>query len=247
MRRDAANRPWYAEEICIPAGPFVRGGGASASTTPQAEVFISAFYIDRFPVSNRRYRDCYDAGACPAPYVTEDWDDPATLDHPVHQIDWYAAEAFCRWDASSSGPRRLPTEAEWEKAARGPAPRMQDYPWGPTRCGTVPLWGCGDTVPPELVNRTLSPIDAYPSAASYYGVDLMIGGVRSWVSDWWSFSYYSDPASTLPDPSGPASGFYRVMRGPDGTTSSDQLYRRSESLPAAYWPRVGIRCARSSR
>lgn len=202
--------PWDAEELCIPAGEFVRGDETFDDAVPVRNVSVSAYYIDRFPVSNRRYAVCIDAGACSTPEHASGVDslsDTTRGDYPVQGLTWLQAEAFCEWDG-----RRLPTEAEWEKAGRGPAPGSTAYPWGDEySCAHLDIPPCGGA---GLRSDGLisDPIDGLPTTASYYGVEMLLGGGEEWVGDWYLYNYYSDDAS-LTDPSGPSVGSSRGVRG----------------------------------
>jgi len=239
----ARTMPWYMEELCVGEGLFLRGTTnrlASYVVKPQLEVFVSSFYVDRYPVTNRRYRACVNAGVCELPVANgaTDYMDPTKDDHPVHAVHYDQAAAYCAWD----GGRRLLTEAEWEKAARGPAPRDVDFPWGAGECDRMSFricgWRPGESVTPD-------PVNAYPDAVSFYGVDAMIGMVLEWVSDWGNNDYYADPSS-LVDPQGPATGTARVVRGSPREDARRHVYlwqRRYES-PRGTQNLLGFRCAR---
>lgn len=234
--------PWDAEEICVPQGSFRRGRAGWAEAIPERDVYVSNFYVDRYPVTNRRYQLCLSAGICPAPSVNGALDlaDSARADHPVHGITWHGAVAFCDWD----GGRRLPTEAEWEKAARGPLPSDLDYPWGSLQCSHIDFRSCGWTPPAGERFRTPDPVNAYSTAASMFGVDVLVGSVWQWVGDWYSTTYYGDPSS-LVDPQGPATGTTRVYRGCPRDGTAPQLWRRLAVEPTWGPSLVGIRCARN--
>lgn len=238
--------PVLSTEICIPAGMFVRGD--PVFTTPIADVYVSAFYIDKYPVTNERYRACMAAGACTTPsgsfshIITDD----TQLRRPVISVDWQQAVDFCAWD----GGRRLPTSAEWEKAARGPSPRSQLYTWdGPSyRCDLLYSRPCGYSSSGPWEWRLPDDVDGLPGTASYYGVEMLIGGVEEWGHDWYSTTYYSDPAS-LVDPQGPTMGTSRVRRGAlrdyfDVTEASYRVGRVRSSAPT-FAVHNGMRCARS--
>lgn len=233
-------------EVCIPAGPFIRGVGTMWPDGPEAEVSMSAYYIDKYPVTNRRYRECVTAGACTMPMVTPgpgSFMDATRDAYLVQGVSWEQARAFCEWDG-----RRLPTEAQWEKAGRGPAPSRVLYPWGGTEwdCDIAPSGTCGfmPADPILLPDR----FDGLPGTASVYGVEMLIGGGRDWVSDWFDGLYYSDPSSRA-DPQGPAApdaertrvirGVFRYAAGP-----GYELTRRG-ALPAMeLYGWTTIRCAR---
>ncbi|MBX3271617.1 MAG: SUMF1/EgtB/PvdO family nonheme iron enzyme [Sandaracinaceae bacterium] len=236
--------PADAEEICIPAGLFNRGLSPPddyyVGSSPMAEVYVSAYYIDRFPVTNQRYQACIDAGGCP-PIVgstgASRLANPDLARNPVREVPFESAVAFCMWD----GGRRVPTEAEWEKAARGPAPREVVYPWGDdSRCELY--INCGQS-------GELRDVDAHPLGASYYGVERLVGGGLQWVSDYWSEAYYLLPESRT-DPTGPATVNFRVRRGWQHSSSIDRVrfpvfyrYRFGWSTAASF---TTIRCARGA-
>lgn len=236
----ARTTPVDAEEICIPGGPFIRGAEPLLTweySTPVAEVSLSAFYIDRYPVTYRRYRECYEEGVCPlaSPYAAGRLYDPIWDNRPISDVTWDEAGAFCGWDG-----RRLVTEAEWEKAARGPAPSEAWYPWGGTefRCDLFYAPPCGYMHDPY--DPFADPVDAFPGTASVYGVEQLIGGGRQWVHDFFDPDYYSDPESLI-NPKGPATGVDHAARGmfrPYATTY-DRVTVRT-------WIGESIRCGRDA-
>jgi formylglycine-generating enzyme required for sulfatase activity len=225
----------------VPAGPFVMGSDRGApDEKPVHSVEVSAFRIDRTEVTNSRYRSCVQAGVCSPPALSNShqrphyFDDPGYEDYPVIFVSWHQADQFCRFAQG-----RLPTEAEWEKAARGPAPDMREYPWGNevpdcTRANMGGAKPCvGDT---DQVGRR-------PAGASPYGVLDMAGNVWEWVGDWYDPSYYlSSPAR---DPQGPSAGTLKLMRGGcwESGASSLRVSCRKAELPRAWADNVGFRCA----
>jgi formylglycine-generating enzyme required for sulfatase activity len=244
--------PTDATELCIPAGPFYRGYVGVPDAEPVLEVTLSTYYIDRYPVTVERFQACVDAGACTRFDVTtgpHPFDVATYARRPAWGVSFADAEAFCAWD----GGRRLPTEAEWEKAARGPSPRMQPYTWDGTayRCDLLEDRTCGFSMaagpftPPDDV-------DAFPGARSYYGADLLIGGLEEWVSDGFDADYYADPTSTE-DPTGPlVPGPYRITRGTlrslvRGTFIEIMNVSRRDYTGVGVSGRTyyGVRCARS--
>jgi formylglycine-generating enzyme required for sulfatase activity len=235
------------EEICIPAGDFIRGQVGLPGAEPVTTVTVSAFYIDKYTVTNRRYKACRDAGVCANPSDGSGsglaaLEDPALAGRWVRGITWNDAATFCAWD----GSRRLLTEAEWEKAARGPAPRTHVYPAWDTAwdCAALPAEWCpgvfygGGT---DYYNATAISYDA-----SYYGVVGMSSLGRQWVSDWYSVTYYTDLTS-LVDPQGPTSGTQRVVRGAARRYPDDpQVSARTSGYPTQPDGSKTIRCGRTA-
>ncbi len=234
----ARTSPADAEEVCVPAGGFMRGDEDIWNARPVAEVYISAFYVDRYPVTNRRYALCVAAGQCEVPEATDgaaSLADPARERFPVQGVSYEQARLFCVWD----GSRRLLTEAEWEKAARGPAPSEQLYTWGDEfRCDLV---DCDGGWPTLLQDE----VDARPMLRSPYGLDLMVGGGSERTSDLHAHDYYSRPES-LRDPRG-ASGGWRVCRGRPRGFGSEGAFRlavRQQCDRSGVNPLAVFRCAR---
>jgi formylglycine-generating enzyme required for sulfatase activity len=213
----------------------------SGNEQPLHTVTLSAYSIDKYEVTNVRYKACVDAGGCTAPGSVNSWTrspyygTSTYADYPVLNVDWFQANAFCAWAG-----KRLPTEAEWEKAARGSSDTRK-YPWGdsaPDCTKTNYDYSCvGDT------NR----VGFYPSGASPYGVMDMAGNVVEWVNDWYYWDYYS--VSPGVNPQGPATGRYRVLRG--GSWYSDGYNVRSANRawgldgPDHWRYGYGFRCVRS--
>jgi formylglycine-generating enzyme required for sulfatase activity len=219
------------EMVLVPGGEFLMGTDdpdADADERPAARVFVGPFWIDRVEVTNARYRRCVEAGACTAP-LGGLLDEPSRAEHPVVVVSWRQAVAYCGWAG-----KRLPTEAEWEKAARGVDGRR--YPWG-------------DRFDPSRANAGYTAGTAaagsFPAGASPSGVLDMAGNVWEWTSSLYR-PYPYDPADGREDPGARGA---RVNRGgswyhgaPYARTTyratADHVYRRIGDL--------GFRCAASA-
>jgi formylglycine-generating enzyme required for sulfatase activity len=216
-------------------------GQGAADEHPLHRVDVSAFSIDRYEVTNARYAACLKAGTCERPALASSakresyFYAPEFANYPVVFVSWEQAEAFCRWDHG-----RLPTEAEWELAARGPAPSQRVFPWGdePADCSKANMGGptgcLGDT---DLVGRRTA-------GASFWGAMDMAGNVWEWTADWYDPGYYT--SSPDRDPQGPSRGTLKVMRGGCWASGSDSLRVscRKAELPGTWAPNVGFRCVR---
>jgi formylglycine-generating enzyme required for sulfatase activity len=221
--------PDDVEMVEVPAGAFVMGAAdseADPDEQPVARIFVETFQIDKVEVTNSRYLRCVEAGACSTP-VGGNPTKRARAEHPVTILSWLQATTYCRWAG-----KRLPTEAEWEKAARGPDGRR--YPWGET---FVPDWAnAGHTL-------GLGAVGLHPRGASPYGALDMAGSVWEWTSSLYR-PYPYDARDGREDPEARGA---RVNRGGSWyygpwyvrTTyraTADQGYRRVRDL--------GVRCAR---
>jgi formylglycine-generating enzyme required for sulfatase activity len=193
--------------MTIPAGPFLMGSQSSegrADEWPQRSVILDTYAIDQVEVTNERYETFVAKTghrSPPNPYGTGALVSQKGIEQlPVVQVTWYDAKAYCAW-----AKKRLPTEAEWEKAARGTDGRR--FPWGkeqpdPTKANFDREWD-GD--------KTLHPVGSLPNGDSPYGIKDMAGNAREWVQDWYDSEYYVNAPAK--NPQGPEKGIVRVIRG----------------------------------
>ncbi|MCJ7623717.1 MAG: formylglycine-generating enzyme family protein [Anaerolineaceae bacterium] len=249
------------EMVYVPAGPFLMGSkeedkDAYNNEKPQHEVVLDAFWIDRTEVTNSQYTLCVNAGICEPPTafgvirydsITRDsyYDDPSFANYPVIHIDWYAARIYCEWTG-----RRLPTEAEWEKAARGTDGRR--YPWGNKNvAGNLvnladrnTAWSYSFKLSNDGYEDT-SPVGNYPGGASPYGAYDMAGNVWEWVADLFDEDYYM--VSPSRNPTGAEAGDNYVLRGGSFRNSNWGIRSslRSYLFPAFAYGYIGFRCAMS--
>ena len=230
--------------ILIPAGVFLMGTeiGTSDNEKPVHYVGLSDFYIDKYEVTNAQYQKCVQEAACEWPKNRQLHLDATLADHPVDNVTWDMAQAFCTWRSA-----RLPTEAEWEKAAGGG--QGNDYPWGDNISGKTLNFcdlNCIRGDHEKGVNDKFvytAPVGSFPDGASPYGVLDMAGNVWEWVADRYSAGYYSN--SPTENPTGPETGTYRVLRGGSWNDLSERtrIYARYSRNPADYDPSIGFRCA----
>jgi formylglycine-generating enzyme required for sulfatase activity len=222
--------------LYVPAGDFAMGTdyGYSDNEKPMHTVTLEAYWIDRTEVTNAQFRMCVEAGACQAPTTCDrgepTYNDGAKTDHPVVCVDWNQALAYCEWAGV-----RLPTEAEWEKAARGTDGRK--YPWGPVAdCSKAQARECG--------GQTV-PVGSKAAGASPYGALDMAGNVYEWVNDWYHRNYYD--VSPDSNPPGPASGSDKVLRGGrwDSIWIDVRASNRIDHSPTERSHYIGFRCAAS--
>ncbi|MEW5941432.1 MAG: SUMF1/EgtB/PvdO family nonheme iron enzyme [Chloroflexota bacterium] len=215
----------------VPPGVFIMGSDSdNADERPAHEVYLDGYYMDTFEVTNARYRACVNAWACEPPKIMTDFNVPAYDNYPVVYVDWDMAKAYCEWRDAD-----LPTEAQWEKAARGTDGRY--YPWGAgINCNLANSSGC--------VGH-LVPVGSYPRGVSPYGLFDMAGNVSEWVLDWYLETYYQ--ISPFENPLGPDTGIYRVIR--DGTFEGLDIRLVRTTIRSRYDPtksadHLGFRCAR---
>lgn len=233
----------------VPAGQFTMGsekGSAKdyADEQPAHTVSIDAFYMDKYEVTNALYKDCVEKGVCTVPYRSLDPNNTMPYDNsiyrnlPVVYVNWYQAKTYCEWRDA-----RLPTEAEWEKTARGT--NIQIYPWGKgIDCSFANFSVC---IGWNANGIATTAVGSYEKGISPYKIYDMAGNVWEWVADWFDEKYYAN--SPLNNPQGPNIGQTRVIRGGsyyDGTDYVRVAYRGRKG-PNTSLAQIGFRCARSSQ
>ncbi len=221
--------------VRIPAGEFTRGNlyGFPDERTEQT-IFLDQFYIDQYEVTNRQYAQCVSAGRCTLPRLPRSvnfanyYGASEYGNYPVIWVSWEDAAAYCAFRGKA-----LPTEAQWEKTARGPENFL--YPWS-------------NEEPVEQANfdyrsGDVTAVGTYSADRSSYGVYDLAGNVREWVADWYQWDYYS--VAPQKNPLGPETGVTRVLRG--GSWNDISIYIRTTSrknfLPESYDSNLGFRCA----
>ena len=257
----ATTTPLPAVMVHVPAGEFTMGSDEGGeSERPEHTVYLDALYIDKYEVTNAQFAQFLNEQGnqveggvtwldleddyCLIKQVSGDYQPKSGYeDHPVIAVSWYGARAYCQWAG-----KRLPTEAEWEKAARGTDGK---YPWGNTFDGSrlnfcdvnCPFDDWKDASAADGYAYT-APVGSYPGGASPYGALDMAGNVWEWAADWYDSGYYSQ--SPGHNPPGPDSGEERVMRG--GSWDGPPLLMRSThrlmGYPGLRFYVVGFRCAR---
>ena len=219
--------------VVIPEGTFVMGDDkGNEDERPQHVVSLSAYEIDRFETTVQQFRDfvkttLYQTGAEKAGNpITRTWqvdNTPERWDHPVRLVSWWDADAYCRWRG-----KRLPTEAEWEYAARGGDQRK--FPWGNEY--DLTRLPSGDTAPVGFFSGGVSP----------FGVYDMAGNVWEWTEDWYDAAAYA--TSGVRDPRASKATDQKTIRGGGFNSTADdvRVTRRIRNFPTTFHPDVGFRC-----
>jgi len=243
-----------SEMVRIPAGNFIQGStdqqvkdiydvcmwydnydqcwrAAFEDELPQRRVYVDEFYIDKYEVTNAQYSECVKAGVCalPSPMSSNTrilyFDNPDYADYPVIYVTWYDADEYCQW-----AKKRLPSEAEWEKAARGEDGRL--WPWGNSYSSILDRANIrpGEAIPaptPSSFSIDTKPVGRYPGGTSPYGAMDMIGNVYEWVDAW----YDKD---------------HKVVRGGSWNCSIGlaRTANRGPAPPSKRYFDIGFRCAR---
>lgn len=253
-RKEAARLaalPPYAEMALIPAGPFLIGSNRQVDRNsypaefPQRSIHLDAFEIDKYEVTMVQYLR-YVLAKGLEPLVDWKWGgafQETMANHPVMHVSWHDADAYCKWAG-----KRLPTEAEWEKAARGQDGRI--YPWGNQMAGlsrsNFGRTGLSGPVRDRPERLLLYPpiisVDKYENAVSPYGVFNMAGNVAEWVADWYDPTYYQHGPDR--NPKGPDQGTSKAFRGGGwvDSTPSVRAAQRNGTDPNAKMNWLGFRC-----
>ena len=230
-------------QVKVAAGEFIMGsapGEGSADEQPRHRVWLSGFALDKFEVTNSRYRECVKSGACARPKLLSShlrpdyFDNDRYANFPVVFVEAKQAETYCRYRSG-----RLPTEAEWEKAARGPSPSIARFPWGDKEpdCSLANMGG------PQSCLSDTDRVGRRVSGQSPWGAVDMAGNVWEWVADLYDAAYYRQ--SPARDPMGPSVGSLRVIRGGCWESGADSLRVscRKAVLASSWAYNVGFRCA----
>ena len=254
MGLSAADSPLSGKDgasmVLIPAGSFPMGVPAGdrdggRDEYPRHEVHLDDYYIDKYEVTNGRYVTFVKETGHRVPQNPKNptrnlWQGDtiaeSLADRPVVNVDWADAEAYCKWAG-----KRLPTEAEWEKAAKGN--HDWRFPWGNVEPTAKHLnynqhW---------IGEKTLMPVGSYEAGKSPYGVYDMAGNVWEWVNDWYDPRFYEK--SPNKNPKGPETGTKRVVRGAgwQNETPTVRIFTRVDSDPTVRNESTGFRCARDAK
>lgn len=243
----ATEGPERGEMIPIPSLEFRMGCNDSkdklcdGDEKPARKIFLDAYLIDKYEVTAAQYVECVNAGACDPPRTGGycSFGIEAQNDNPINCVTWSQADGFCKWVG-----KRLPTEAEWEKSARGEDFRV--YPWGneaPSCDDAVfstygwDMWGCG--------KNTTAPVGSAIKDKSPYGVMDMAGNVSEWTADYYDEEYYKRAPEK--NPQGPEKGKYRSRRGGSWCLGADyaRVSNRHWSAPEVADHCGGFRCVKN--
>jgi len=230
--------PIAEEMVRVPAGPFLRGTDVGGfDEQPSREILMDAFEIDKYEVTNHYYGEFAAATghrkSGPPSRYAKNVGKMRGPNQPVVYVSWDDAQEYCRWKG-----KRLPTEAEWEKAMRGTDGRL--WPWGTVEQPSGANWA--------RINdgyEATAPVGTFKLDASPYGVMDGAGNVMEWVEDWYAEAYYRE--SPERNPPSPEHGVYRVLRGGGYTTTGGDLRitSRSKMVPDFRDETIGFRCART--
>jgi formylglycine-generating enzyme required for sulfatase activity len=240
--------------VLIPEGEFIMGSDAGedpyfwGAEGPSHLVNVNSYYIYKTEVTNGMYQVCVEEKGCPKPgannsrTIKDYYGNPTYNGYPVIMVTWMHADAYCKWAGG-----RLPTEAEWEKAARGEDGRL--FPWGNDPVSASLVNYCDQNCPTAGRDVSVndgypdtSPVGNFPDGVSPYGVLDMAGNVWEWVRDYFVPEYYN--LSPMDNPLGPASGSRRAIRGGSWFNPLDGVRTvvRASLKPDSTLDTVGFRC-----
>ena len=234
----------------VPSGFFTMGSDDHGEDeAPEHKVYLDSYFIDRYEVSASDFASFLnDVNNMNGYYLDNKYGilfyngkyqpRKGFENHPINNIKWQGAYEYCRWKG-----KRLPTEAEWEKAARGKDGRI--YPWG-NKLPTNDLARYRQIWTKEIKHHVMVPVDIFTKGTSPYGVHHMAGNVKEWVDDWFDREYYDDPANHI-NPKGQIGGEYKVLRGGSWRDLKGFIYSsfRNNSYPDSRLDDYGFRCAKS--
>lgn len=233
----AANEePVQEEMVTIPAGQFIRGTESGGfDEQPQRTIFLDTYSIDRYEVTNHQYQQFIMATGHRKPGLPSRYAKSGSkvrgVNQPVVYVSWDDASEYCRWKG-----KRLPTEAEWEKAMRGKDGRL--WPWGDKEQANGANWARV-----QDGYEVSASVGSFQADKSPYGVMDGAGNVIEWVNDWYDETYYKN--SPEQNPPSPEYGTYRVLRGGGYTTTGGdiRITSRSKMMPDFRDETIGFRCA----
>jgi formylglycine-generating enzyme required for sulfatase activity/regulator of sirC expression with transglutaminase-like and TPR domain len=234
--------------VLIPKGYFIMGAnGHGDDEAPEHKVYLDAYYIDKYEVRATEFanflndvktsKKFYKDNKFGMLILEKDFRPRKGLEsYPINNVNWFGAAAFCKWKN-----KRLPTEAEWEKAARGTEGNF--FPWGndpisPQKARYRQKWT------EEIAHRVMVPVDSMPEGKSSFGIFHMLGNVKEWVDDWYDREYYKEENHNL-NPKGQIGGEFRVLKGGSWRDLRSFIYAsfRNNSIPNTALDDYGFRCA----
>ena len=255
--------------LLVPAGEFDMGGMEEdlegvpgrnylnyEAERPRHRVSVGAFYMDKNEVTSAQYRRFLDEAVSSGVAASDHPDQPEGVGHeqrhvsedllgdtqPAVGLNWYDAFSYCRW-----ADKRLPTEAEWEYAARGPGETYRKFPWGSQEPDAEGIWWASyrpEGGPDRDGYRYSAPVGSFPDGISPLGILDLAGNAEEWVQDWYSVNYFRQSEGAQ-NPAGPATGTKRVIKGGSYESPSYQIRiaGRFWGKPQDKGPRIGFRCA----
>jgi len=253
----SGNRPSSVEKgdpknmVLVSSGFFIMGSNRSLEDeAPEHRVYLDSYWIDKYEVSARKFAEFLNTLDNVKGYYLDNkfgtlyYDSrfhsrPGLENYPINNITWHAADEYCKWKE-----KRLPTEAEWEKAARGTT--AQAYPWGNIPPSDT-LARYFQTWTKEEKHKVMVPVQALTEGQSPFGLYNMAGNVKEWVDDWYDREYYNEQ-SEYANPRGPIGGEFKVVRGGSWRDMKGFIYStfRNSGNPKSRMDDYGFRCAKNA-